>query len=112
MGWWRRLLRGEKRDARPVRMILFTRTGCHLCDKAEEMLRTVSAEVSVEMETIDIDADPQLIVQYGDKVPVVRIAGKDRFFGCINPVLLRRTLRAEMRHLRELREDVARPSRP
>lgn len=71
-------------------IVLYTRGGCHLCDDARQLLGTfgiVPAEV-------DIDQDEALREQFNECVPVVEIDGKVRFRGRIDPLLLRRTLRA------------------
>jgi hypothetical protein len=44
-------------------------------------------------ELVDIDADQALRERYTNCVPVVFIAGKERFRGRVNEVLLKRILR-------------------
>jgi predicted thioredoxin/glutaredoxin len=44
---------------------------------------------------VDIDADPELRLQFDHCVPVVAIDGKVRFRGRVNPTLLRRLLDGE-----------------
>ncbi|MEX0794912.1 MAG: glutaredoxin family protein [Pirellulaceae bacterium] len=81
---------GAESTANP-KVIIYTRTGCHLCDDAIELVR----QQQVQPILIDIDADPQLRERFNVCVPVVEIEGKIRFRGKVDPVLLRRTLRAE-----------------
>ena len=69
---------------------VFTRSGCHLCDDAAEMLRRYGFEVA----TVDVDGDPQLREKYDLVVPVVVIDGVERFRGRIDERLLRRLLRS------------------
>jgi glutaredoxin len=69
-------------------VVLYTRQGCHLCDEA---LATLKA-FGIDPELVDIDGDGQLQERFGDCVPVVEIAGRVRFRGHINTVLLRRLL--------------------
>jgi glutaredoxin len=77
-------------DARPLpRVVLYTRSGCHLCDEAHELL--LAHEIKPDV--IDIDDDPDLQERFGVHVPVVEIDGRVRFRGKIEPVLLRRILR-------------------
>ena len=47
----------------------------------------------LEPELVDIDQDPELLVRYGQCVPVVLIDGRLRFRGRVDPRLLRRLLR-------------------
>jgi len=67
---------------------IYTRSGCHLCEAAEQML----ARHGLRPELIDIDADAALRERYNDCVPVVLIDGKERFRGRVNEALLRRVL--------------------
>lgn len=67
---------------------IYTRTGCHLCDEARELLE----RYGLQPELVDIDADSQLRERYTTCVPVVIIDGKERFRGRVNEVLLRRLL--------------------
>jgi glutaredoxin len=80
----------------PIDVVIFTRPGCHLCDKAESLLRSLDREFSIRLQLVNIDENPELVSRYGEKVPVVQIDGKESQFGCINPVLLRRALRGAM----------------
>ena len=67
---------------------IYTRSGCHLCEEAEQLL----ARYGLRPELIDIDADAALGERYNDCVPVVLIDGKERFRGRVNEALLRRVL--------------------
>jgi glutaredoxin len=69
-------------------IIVYTRAGCHLCDEAAALL----TRFGLRFESVDIDADPQLRVQYDQCVPVVVIDGTERFRGRIDELLLRRLL--------------------
>jgi hypothetical protein len=75
------------------RLVLYTRTGCHLCDDAGALLNRYSAFLPPVVE-VDIDRDPQLIARFTTCVPVVEFDGKVRFRGRVNEVLLRRLIAA------------------
>jgi len=45
-----------------------------------------------ELEAIDADGNPDLVRLYGERVPVVVVNGRERFWGRINRVLLERFL--------------------
>ena len=78
-------------SAKPtIKIVLYTRAGCHLCEEAHEML----SELGVTPELVDIDTDPSLHEQFDTCVPVVEIDGKIRFRGRVDRVLLRRILRS------------------
>ena len=68
--------------------VLFTRTGCHLCEEAKSVLE----QHGLIPHEVDIDGDPQLVARYGESVPVVVIDGVERFRGHVNPILLGRLL--------------------
>ena len=72
----------------PLACILYTRPGCHLCDDAKSLLR----QNGLSPKEVNIDDDPSLVERYGLCIPVVVIAGRERFRGRVDPVLLRRIL--------------------
>jgi glutaredoxin len=50
-----------------VRLVLVTRQGCHLCDQALELLRSLGHDPQLA----DVDADDRLHDLYDWRVPVV-----------------------------------------
>lgn len=56
-------------------VILYTTSGCHLCDMAEEIINPVIATNDLTLEKIDIADTDQLIDQYGTRIPVVAVKG-------------------------------------
>ncbi len=74
----------------PRQVLLFTRTGCHLCDEAEAIL----IRHGLSPQKLDVDANPELLEKYDTCVPVVVIDGKERFRGQVNEVLLKRLLKS------------------
>jgi glutaredoxin len=71
-------------------VVLYSRSGCCLCDDALELLR----QEGLQPQVIDIDQHPELREKFTSCVPVVEIDGKVRFRGRVNAVLLRRLLHA------------------
>ncbi len=71
-----------------MNVILYTRTGCHLCDEANNTLLAHGLQAT----EVDIDADESLREKFNTCVPVVEINGKVRFRGRVDPVLLKRLL--------------------
>lgn len=69
-------------------VIVYTRSGCHLCEEAHRLLLAHGLEPRM----VDIDKDPTLREQYDCCVPVVELDGKIRFRGRVEPMLLRRLL--------------------
>ena len=74
-----------------LKVVLYTRHGCHLCDDALVLLQ----KHGLQPQLVDIDGDPALRERYTECVPVVEINGKERFRGRINEVLLSRLLAVE-----------------
>jgi len=89
---WRRI-----EPLNDLRVTLFTRQGCHLCETAWSRLRAEQQRYGFLVEVIDVDTNAELKRLHGDTVPVVAVNGKVRFRGDVNTVLLRRLLRAESR---------------
>ena len=71
---------------------LYTREGCHLCDEALAVLEAERRERPFRLEVLDVDADPELVRQFGPEVPVVFVEGRKAFKFRIDPKQLRRRL--------------------
>lgn len=56
---------------------LLTRPGCNLCEPAKEAMARVAAASGVRWEEVDVTADPELEREYGDRLPVVLLDGKE-----------------------------------
>ena len=54
-----------------MKILLYSRRGCHLCEQAEDLL----AAMGLEVETVDIDADESTRAAFGLRVPVLEIDG-------------------------------------
>jgi hypothetical protein len=75
------------------RLQLLSRVGCHLCETAWETLTRLAAEVGDVPGQIDVDADPELQAEYGDRVPVVLLDGREHSYFTVDVDRLRRDLR-------------------
>ena len=71
-----------------MQVVLVTRQGCHLCDKALQLLRGLG----VEPELADVDADEELFRLYDWRVPVVLADGAVVAEGKIEGAGLQRAL--------------------
>lgn len=74
------------------RLQLLTRAGCHLCEVAEETLDRLAAEAGLTPEAVDVDADPELQAEYGDRVPVVLLDGVEHSYFTVDVPRLRADL--------------------
>ena len=61
-------------------VLVYSRSGCHLCDVAIETLENLQNELSFEMTVRLIDGNPELEHEFGEKVPVTFIDGKAHDF--------------------------------
>ena len=63
----------------PHDVIVYSRTGCHLCDVVKAALARLQPSADFRWREVDIDADPTLRREYNDQVPVVFIDGRKAF---------------------------------
>ena len=73
-------------------MVLYTATGCHLCEAARRVVTKVRDEVGFEVREVAIDGDPALEAEYREWIPVVEIDGRRRFVYHVHPDALRRAV--------------------
>ena len=62
-----------------IRVEIYSRPGCHLCDEAKETIERVRRRFPFDLAVINIDADPELQKLYGEQIPVVFINGHKAF---------------------------------
>ncbi|MGZ8567720.1 MAG: glutaredoxin family protein [Actinomycetota bacterium] len=60
-------------------VILYSRPGCHLCDQAREVIAAVRRHHPFAFEEIDIEGEDVLVREYGFRVPVVSVDGREAF---------------------------------
>ena len=65
-------MRLGRRGHRPE-VVVYTRVGCGLCERAEALARREAR--GSEVRTVDIDTDPDLQRRYTVRVPVVVVDG-------------------------------------
>jgi glutaredoxin len=75
-----------------ARLVLLTRAGCHLCVTAAETLTRIGAEADETLREVDVDTDPELRAEYGDRVPVVLLDGREHSYFTVDVVRLRADL--------------------
>jgi glutaredoxin len=63
----------------PVRIEIYSRPGCHLCDEAKDVIDRVRLRMTFEVRVINIETDPELERTYGQQIPVVFINGNKAF---------------------------------
>jgi hypothetical protein len=70
-----------------------TRSGCHLCEVAEPVVRAAAAAAGVLFEIRDVDDSPADVAAYSVKVPVVLLDGREHAYWTVDEKALRRALR-------------------
>jgi hypothetical protein len=71
---------------------LYTRPGCHLCDDAREVVRSVCDELGERVEEVDITTSAELLEAYGEQIPVTLVDGRQHDFWRVDGNRLRRAL--------------------
>jgi glutaredoxin len=71
-----------------TRLTLVSRDGCHLCEVAEQTLDRIGEPWT----RVDVDADPQLLAEYSDRVPVILLDGAEHGYWRVEEDRLRRDL--------------------
>ena len=59
-----------------IRLTIYSRPGCHLCDEMKDVVRRVSASIPLALDEVDISGDSELERLYGVEIPVLMADGK------------------------------------
>ena len=82
-----------------MRLTIYSKPGCHLCDEMKSLVHRVVAQHSndqISVDEIDISSDPDLLERYGLEIPVLLIDGKKTAKYRVSEEELRRMVRARM----------------
>lgn len=74
------------------RLTLLTRAGCHLCEVAKEALARVADDTGERWRELDVATDPELEREYGDRLPVILLDGREHGYWRVEEDRLRRDL--------------------
>jgi glutaredoxin len=80
-----------------MRLTLYAKSGCHLCEEARAAVAEVREEVELELEEIDISLDPRLHREYGERIPVLDVDGEEALELGFDAPALRQLLRQKDR---------------
>ena len=75
-----------------VEVVLYTASGCHLCEAARRILAAARDELGFELREVAIDGDPALEAAYREWIPVIEIGGRRRFVYYVHPDALRQAV--------------------
>jgi glutaredoxin len=59
------------------RLVLYTRARCGLCDELLAGARPIAGRFGFDIETVDIDRDPELARRYNTAIPVLELDGTE-----------------------------------
>jgi thioredoxin reductase (NADPH) len=64
-------------DGATLRLTLYSRSYCHLCDEMLAALATLRGEFGFAVDVVDVDSDAALEQRFGILVPVLTHAGTE-----------------------------------
>ena len=76
-----------------ARVTLYSKPGCHLCDEARAVVRSVCADLGEEYVEVDITTDPELVRRFGEEIPVTFVDDDQHDFWRVDAGRLARALR-------------------
>ena len=80
-----------------AQVVLLTRQGCSLCERTAARLAELARELDFDLTSTDVDAaaargDPAVRVEYGDRLPVVLLDGREHSYWELDEPRLRADL--------------------
>lgn len=76
---------GAVRASLPPRVTLYHAEGCHLCERAIDVVRDAHARIPFTFELVDIGGVSELEAKYREYLPVVEIDGIRAFTYVVPP---------------------------
>jgi len=77
----------------PVRLTLYGREGCHLCEEALAVIKALDPELCVQVREVDIEAHDDLLARYLERIPVVAHGEEEWFEFEVDPIRLEELVR-------------------
>jgi glutaredoxin len=71
---------------------LYTRHGCHLCEKAKDVIISLREVFDFEYQECDIESSDVWTEKYGLMIPVVTINDREVQFGQVDKITLSKAL--------------------
>ncbi len=75
-------------------VVLYSRPGCGLCDEARAVILAEQARTPFAFEEVDVSADEELEREYGIRIPVVAVDGREVFEVRVDPASFAALLRS------------------
>ena len=77
----------------PIRIEIYSRPGCHLCDQARAVIEEFRGKYEMAIRTINVETSADLETRFGMDIPVVFLDGEEAFRHRVNPGELERKLK-------------------
>ena len=78
-----------------IRLTLFYREGCHLCEVMLQALRDLQPHLGFGLQLVDVDRDPELARRYDEWVPVLCCGEREICHYQLDEQALRAALRSQ-----------------
>jgi glutaredoxin len=78
----------------PIRIDIYSRPGCHLCDEARALIEPFHKHYELVVRTINVESSNDLENRYGSDIPVVFVNGTETFRHRVDRTELERKLKA------------------
>ena len=62
-----------------LRVVIYSRPGCHLCEEAKKVIEASGYRGEYTLEEINIESDAELLRRYRFDIPVITINGEEAF---------------------------------
>jgi glutaredoxin len=79
-----------------LRLRIYSKPDCHLCDEAKSAILQVAREFDIQIEEINIEADADVYEKYRYDIPVIFLNDVKLFKHRVDPGQLRRALRSRL----------------
>jgi glutaredoxin-like protein DUF836 len=79
---------------RRVRVVLYSRPRCGLCDQARAVILGERERSAFDFTEVNVETDDALELEYGLRIPVVTIEGEERFEISVDPAAFSQIVRA------------------
>jgi len=81
----------------PAHVELLTRAGCTICARLHDRLAELAAELGFDLSSVDVDVaaaagNPALRAEFGDRLPVVLLDGREHSYWDVDEPRLRADL--------------------
>ena len=75
-----------------TKVIIYSRPGCHLCEKAKDAMRAANCADQYAFDEVNIENDPELLERYKHDIPVITFNGVEAFRHRVNSEEFRRRI--------------------